>query len=444
MLYLELAIVAVLIVINGLLAMSELAIVSSRPSRLKAMIERNVYGSRRALALASDPGRFLSTVQIGITLVGVVSGAVSGATLGLRLTDTLLDLGLPRAFSEPAGIGIVVALITYASLIAGELVPKQIALRNPEKVATMVAPAMTVLALISKPLVWLLDFSGRALLRLLRQDAPSESGVSDEEIKTIIAEAETAGVIEPGERKLISGVMRLGDRSVSGVMTPRTDVHWIDLTASDKEIRQTLKNAQHSRLPAGETVDTLIGVVQTRDLLAAALSRKPLDIRQHIREAPVVHDTADALAVLATLRDAEVPMALVHDEYGHFEGIITPADMLEAIAGVFRADTDTDEPEAFRRADGSWLLAGSLPADEMAEHLAVTLPEQRDYDTVAGFILAYMGHLPTCGEIVAAHGWRFEVVDLDGRRIDKVLASRLPPTRRERITAPPKAPSKPA
>ena len=431
MLYLELSIVAVLIVINGLLALSELAVVSSRPSRLKAMIERNVYGSRRALALASDPGRFLSTVQIGITLVGVVSGAVSGTTLGLRLTATLLEFGLPRAIAEPAGIGIVVALITYASLIVGELVPKQIALRDPERVAAKVAPAMTVLATIARPLVWLLDFSGRALLRLLRQDMPTQSGVSDDEIKTIIAEAETAGVIEPGERKLISGVMRLSDRSVSAVLTPRTDVHWIDLTASDKTIRDMLKNAQHSRLPAGETVDALIGVVQTRDLLATALARKPLDIRKHIRIAPVVSDTADALDVLATLREADVPMALVHDEYGHFEGIITPADMLEAIAGAFRADNGTDEPEAFRRADGSWLLAGSLSADEMAEHLAITLPARRDYETVAGFVIAFMGHLPTCGEIVAAHGWRFEVVDLDGRRIDKVLASRLPSLHRE-------------
>ncbi|MDO8877923.1 MAG: hemolysin family protein [Pseudolabrys sp.] len=432
MLYLEVAIVAVLIVINGLLAMSELAIVSSRPSRLKAMIDRNVYGSRRALALASNPGRFLSTVQIGITLVGIVSGAVSGATLGLRLTGSLIDLGLPRAIAEPAGIGVVVALITYASLIVGELVPKQIALRNPERVAASVAPAMTLLATVAAPVVWLLDFSGRALLRLLRQNTPSASGVSDEEIKTIIAEAETAGIIEPGERKLISGVMRLSDRSVSGVMTPRTEVDWLDLTASDKAIRDKLKNAQHSRLPAGDTVDDLIGVVQTRDLLAAALSRKPLDIRSHIRQAPVVHDTADALDVLETLRAAEVPMALVHDEYGHFEGIITPADMLEAIAGAFRADVDTDEPEASRRADGSWLLSGSLAADEMAEHLAMTLPARRDYATVAGFVLAGMGHLPACGETFTAHGWRFEVVDLDGRRIDKVLAARLPAIARGR------------
>lgn len=429
MLYLEISIAAVLIIINGLLAMSELAIVSSRRSRLKAMIERNVYGSRRALALASDPGRFLSTVQIGITLVGVVSGAVSGATLGLRLTDFLLGLGLPSTIAEPAGIGVVVALITYASLIVGELVPKQIALRNPEQVAARVAPAMTILAIVARPLVWLLDFSGRALLRLLRQHQPSESGVSDEEIKTLIAEAETAGIIEPGERELISGVMRLGDRRVSAVLTPRTAVDWIDLTASDKKIRATLKNTQHSRLPAGDTIDTLIGVVLTRDLLAAALSRKPLDIRSHVRKAPVIHETADALTALAMLRDAEVPMALVYDEYGHFAGVMTAANVMATVLGEFRSDADSDEPRAVQRNDGSWLLAGSLPVDEMAERLGFVLPPSHDYHTVAGFILAQLQHMPKTGEAVACYGWRFEVVDLDGRRIDKALATVLPNTR---------------
>lgn len=429
MLYLEISIAAVLIIINGLLAMSELAIVSSRRSRLKAMIERNVYGSRRALALASDPGRFLSTVQIGITLVGVVSGAVSGATLGLRLTDFLLGLGLPSTIAEPAGIGVVVALITYASLIVGELVPKQIALRNPEQVAARVAPAMTILAIVARPLVWLLDFSGRALLRLLRQHQPSESGVSDEEIKTLIAEAETAGIIEPGERELISGVMRLGDRRVGAVLTPRTAVDWIDLTASDKKIRATLKNTQHSRLPAGDTIDTLIGVVLTRDLLAAALSRKPLDIRSHVRKAPVIHETADALTALAMLRDAEVPMALVYDEYGHFAGVMTAANFMATVLGEFRSDADSDEPRAVQRNDGSWLLAGSLPVDEMAERLGFVLPPSHDYHTVAGFILAQLQHMPKTGEAVACYGWRFEVVDLDGRRIDKALATVLPNTR---------------
>ena len=435
MVYVELLAVAVLIVINGLLAMSELAIVSSRQARLKALIDRNVYGSRRALALASDPGRFLSTVQIGITLVGVVSGAVSGVTLGVRMTEVLSDLGIPQFIADPVGVGIVVALITYASLIVGELVPKQIALRNPERVAARVAPAMTVLARIGKPVVWLLDNSGRVVLRLLRQNEPSDGGISDEEIKTIIAEAESAGVIETDERKMITAVMRLSDRTVAGVLTPRTDVEWIDLTASDKAIRDKLKKTQHSRLPAGDSVDALLGVVQTRELLATALSRKAIDVRAYIRAAPVVLDTVDALDVLAVLRGADVPMALVHDEYGHFEGIITPADMLEAIVGVFKADAGGDDPEAFQRADGSWLLAGALPADEMADHLSLTLPARRDYETLAGFILAHLGHLPKTGEVIIAYGWRFEVVDLDGRRIDKVLATRQRNMRREaRVT----------
>jgi len=432
MVYLEIVIVLALIVLNGLLAMSELAIVSSRQARLKALADREVAGARQAVALAADPGRFLSTVQIGITLVGVVSGAFSGATLGIRLSEMLMAAGMPRFVADPAGVGIVVAAITYLSLIIGELVPKQVALRNPERIAVRVAPAMTALARFAKPLVWLLNASGRLLLHLIGQDTPKETSVTDEEIKTVIAEAESAGVIAADERKMIAGVMRLGDRSVAGVLTPRTDVDWIDLNADWDAIRAALVDSKHSRLPAGEDVDTMIGVVQTRDLLAAILSDENLirsvSVRDFVRPAPIVHDTADALDVLAILREAPVPVALVHDEYGHFEGIITPADLMEVIVGAFKADTET--PEAFRRGDGSWLLSGSLPADEMADLLGVTLPQHRDYETVAGFVLAELGHIPTTGESVIAHGWTFEVVDLDGRRIDKVLATRLNTRRR--------------
>ena len=431
MLFLEIAIVFVLIVINGLLAMSELAVVSSRPARLKTMVDRHVTGSRRALTLASDPGRFLSTVQIGITLVGILSGAFSGATLGLRLTDWLVSMGLPPGFANALGVGTVVTIITYASLTIGELVPKQIALRNPEGVAVKVAPAMTVIAKIASPLVWLLSASGWAILRLMGHHSDPQGRVTDEEIRTIIQEAEHAGVIEPAERKMISGVMRLSDRPVKGVMTPRTEVDWIDLTAGEAVIREKLIQTQHSRLPAAEgEVDAMVGVVQTRELLAAMLERKPLNVAAHVRRAPVVPDNADALDMLEMLRTADVPMALVHDEYGHFEGIVTPADLLEAIAGVFRSDTDETEPSAVRREDGSWLLAGYMPADEMADLLGIPLPEERQYETAAGFLLSQLQHLPATGEIVDAYHWRFEVVDLDGRRIDKILASRLPPTRR--------------
>ena len=431
MLYVELAIVAVLIVVNGLLAMSELAIVSSRPARLKGMIERNerVAGASRALELAANPGRFLSSVQIGITLVGVLSGAFSGATLGQRLAGALLSLGVSPNLSDALGVAIVVAVITYASLIVGELVPKQIALRDPEAVASRVAPTMRMIAMIAAPLVWLLDISGRAVLWLLGQSGESEDRVTDEEIRMLVAEAEHHGTIESDERRMIAGVMRLGDRAVRAVMTPRTEVDWINLEADDAVIRKLVMDTPHSRLPAGEgSVDAMIGVVQTRDILASLLAGKSFDVRKHVRQAPIVHDQADALDVLTTLKASDVPMALVHDEYGHFEGIVTPADILEAITGVFRSDLDQgDAPEsAVRREDGSWLLEGYMQADEMSELLGIPLPDNRDYETVAGYVLSHLNHIPATGEKFEAQGWSFEVVDLDGRRIDKVIALKLP------------------
>jgi putative hemolysin len=432
MLALELSIVAVLIIVNGLLAMSELAVVSARPARLRAMQQKGSSAAARALALQDNPGRFLSTVQIGITLVGVLSGAFSGATLGLRLTGWLESVGMPDRYADTLGVGLVVALITYFSLIVGELVPKQVALRNPEGVATLVAPAMTLLSRIAAPLVWLLDISGRAVLYILGQSGDDGQKVTDEEIRTIIAEAESHGTIESDERRMIAGVMRLGDRAVRSIMTPRTEVDWLDLNADKAEIRKTLVETQHSRLPAAEgSIDAMIGVVQTRDLLAALISRQAFEPREHVRKAPIVHDNADALDILTVLKEAEVPMALVHDEYGVFEGVVTPADILETITGVFRADIDEgDGPQAVQRDDGSWLIAGYMPVDEMAELLGIRLPSKRDYETVAGFVLAKMHHLPETGETVDSNGWRFEVVDLDGRRIDKVLASKLNPRHR--------------
>jgi putative hemolysin len=426
--FLEIAIVVVLICVNGLLAMSELAVVSARPARLKAMIDRNVSGAGRALALGANPGRFLSTVQIGITLVGVLSGAFSGATLGERLSQGLIASGMSPGIAHPLGVGVVVAIITYGSLIVGELVPKQIALRDPERIAVMVAPAMTILSKVALPLVFLLDFSGRAMLWLLGQHGESEEKVTDEEIKMLVAEAEHHGTIESDERRMIAGVMRHGDRAVRAVMTPRTEIDWLNLEWDEPTAKKMLMETQHSRLPVGEgAVDNMVGVVQTRDLLAALLAGQPFEPRKHTRTAPIVHDQADALDVLTTLRESEVPVALVHDEYGHFEGIVTPADILEAITGVFRSDLDEEEEPPFvRREDGSWLLAGYMQADEMAEHLGIDLPENRDYETVAGYILSHIHRLPATGECVDAQGYRFEVVDLDGRRIDKVIASRLP------------------
>src|SRR3954453_22687874 len=240
-----------------------------------------------------------------------------------------------------------------------------------------------------------------------------------------MAEAETAGVIETDERRMISGVLRLGDRAVRGIMTPRPDVVWLDLTDDDDKIRLVLSQTSHSRLPVAERdPDNLLGVLQVRDLLTPLLTCQPLNVRGHIRTAPIIPDTLDALDALHVLREAEVPMALVHDEYGHFEGVVTPADILDAIAGAFRSDEESSEPEAVQRDDGSWLLAGWMPADEMAEQLGIKLPENRDYETVAGLVIGEMPHLPQTGEAVEVLGWRFEVVDVDGRSVDKELATR--------------------
>jgi putative hemolysin len=426
MLYLELTITLVLILINGLLAMAELAVVSSRRGRLQALVDREVVGARRALALAEDPGKFLSTVQIGITLVGVLSGAFSGATLGLRLGLTLTEFGIPFGFAEPFGVGLVVAAITYVSLIVGELVPKQIALRRPEQIAVRVAPAMTILARISSPLVWLLDASGRALLWVLGQHSREKENVTDEEIHILVAEAEKAGVIEPGERAMISGVMRLGDRPVRGVMTPRREVEMIDLSQDPEDIRKAILDSAHSRLPAHEGVpDEMLGVIQAKDLLDAYMAGRRPNVRDHVRVAPTVSDTADALDVVNIINQSPVHIALVHDEYGHFEGIVTNADILEAIIGVSQTDEGPVIPDAVQRDDGSWLIEGHMAADEMADRLAIAIPHERAYHTAAGFVLNRVGHLPGIGEAFNDQGWRFEVMDLDGRRIDKILATRL-------------------
>lgn len=426
----EALIVLALVLLNGLFALSELAIVSARRPRLKAMAASGRSGANSALALSAQPGRFLSAVQIGITLIGTINGAYSGETFGEDASLYLQNLGLSGRLADPIGFGIVVAIITYLSVIIGELVPKTLALRNAEAIACVVAPIMTGFAKIAAPIVWLLDTSTNFVFRLLGLSQESESKVTDEEIKTLIAEAETAGVLETGEGELISGVMRLADRAVVGIMTPRTDVVWIDITASDEAIRERLISTPHSRLPVGEgSTDKLIGVVQTRELLSSVLSGNGFDLKAFVRKAPMIPETAAALEVLSVLRDAEVPMALIHDEYGDFEGLVTPADILEAIAGVFKSDAGL-EPYAVERDDGSWLFSGGMPVDEMADKIGIVLPENRSYETVAGFVLAGLQHLPKTGEHVDISGWRFEVVDLDARRIDKVLASRLVPLRR--------------
>lgn len=424
---LELVIALCLIALNGLFALSELSVVSARKARLKTMVDGGRKGASAALALAEEPGRFLSTVQIGITLVGILAGAFSGAALSQRLDEVLEGFGVATRVAEPLAYVLVIGAITYLSVIVGELVPKHLALKNPEGIACAIAPLMRLISRAAGPVVWLLDASTKLILNLFGVTTESASSITDEEIRTVVAEAESAGVIETDERRMISGVMRLADRAVRGIMTPRTDVEWIDLDHDEAAIKDALIRTRHARLPVCEhNPDNMIGVVQVRELVAALLKGEPLSVRAHVRAAPVIPDTLDALDALTALREAPVPMALVHDEYGHFDGIVTPADVLDAIAGAFRSDEgEAGEPEAVQRENGSWLLAGWMPADEMAEQLGIVLPERRDYETVAGLVIGELQHLPGTGEAVETLGWRFEVVDLDGRRIDKVLATRV-------------------
>jgi putative hemolysin len=424
--WLDVLLILALVALNGVLAMSELAIVSAREARLKAMVKSGSGGAQVALDLASDPGRFLSTVQSGITLIQIFAGAFSGASLGEPVSERLQLLGLDPDIAHTAGFGLVIVLTTYVSLVVGEIVPKQIALRSPEPIAAIMARPMRWLSKITAPLVWLLEHSSALIFNLLGMNRESKNQVTAEELHLVVAEAQTAGVLEEDERAMISGIVRLADRPVREVMTPRTEIDWIDIQASAEEIRQALLKTPHSRIPvANGTVENIVGVIQTRDVMAAALEGRPVDLNHLCRKAPVIPDLMDAMDALVVLRNAEVPLALVHDEYGHLDGIVTPGSILAALAGTFASDIDqSDEPALVEREDGSWLVSGAASADLLTDRLGMNLPNDRDYSTVAGFALSVLKHLPETGEKFRHDGWSFEVVDMDGRKIDKLIASR--------------------
>jgi putative hemolysin len=425
-LFTEIAIVFFLTLLNGVLAMSELAVVSARPARLKVLAEQGSLGAETALKLAGDPGRFLSTVQIGITLVGVLSGAFSGATLGARLSLFLQSEGFSVSVSDALGVGTVVMLITYLSLIVGELVPKQVALRNAEGVAARVAIPMSILSKVAAPLVWLLNGSGKLVLSLLGQSGDGGGKVTDEELRTVLAEAHSAGVIESSESAMLSGVMRLADRQARGLMTPRRDVQMLDLDDTLEEVREKMRESPHSRIPvrSGDS-DEIVGVLLTKKLYERMAEGGPFDLSELVSDVPVVSDLAKATDIIASLRRTSLHMVLVYDEYGHFEGIITSGDILEAITGAFSQD-ETEEQAMVQREDGSYLVAGWTPVDEFVDVIRIPIDSDPDYTTIAGFVLDELKRIPELGESFVKGDWRFEVIDLDGRRIDKLLVSRVP------------------
>ena len=422
MILLEIAVVGALMLLNGVLAMSELALMSSRRVRLEQLAQSGNRGARAALRLLDDPTTFLSTVQVGITLVGILAGALSGATLGAHLANWLAGLGFARTTADTLGVGSVVILLTYTSLVIGELVPKRLALAFPERAASLVALPLSFVARVALPVVWLLRVSTNAVLRLLGVGDQPEVRVTEEEIRALLAEGAQAGVVKPIEHELIEGVMRIADRPVRAIMTPRVDLVWLEVGISHDALRATLAAHSHSRyLVCRGGLDDLVGIVHVRDLLPGLLSSVPIDLVTLARPATMVHESTSVIRIVEMLRSGSQRLAVVLDEYGVVEGVVAPSDVLSAIAGEL-SQSGTEEPDAVRREDGSWLVDG-----RMEIHRLERLLDRRDldrggrYQTLAGLVLWELGRMPRVGDSFRLGDLRFEVVDLDHRRIDKVL-----------------------
>ncbi len=422
---LELLLILLLVLLNGAFAMSELAIVSARRTRLQALQRKGNPGAAAAIALADDPKRFLPTVQVGITLVGILAGAFGGARLSETIGGLLAPLPLVGAFATEIAFTLVVMLITYLSLILGELVPKQLALRNPEAVAVIVSRPLSLLSRVTMPVIWLLSSSSALVLRLFGRYDPSDQSVTEEEVKAVVAEGATSGAIETEERHMIERVLRLADKPIRALMTPRTELEWIDRTASAADVAERIKASGVTRfVVADRRVDNVVGVVAAKDLLDQLLAGETLSVAKALRQASVLPDTLPALDALERLRGDPIGMALVMDEYGTFEGVVTASDLLEAIVGELGPTPATDSTPVIRH-DGSLLLEGMMPSDELKARLELPdLPKEGTYHTVAGLMLALLQRVPKEGDRIAWAGWRFEIVDMDGRRVDKVLAVR--------------------
>lgn len=423
----EVLFIIILILGNGVLAMSELAIVSARKTRLQQLAGRGEAGARTALDLANEPNQFLSTVQIGITLVGIMAGAFGGATIAEQLAAYIVDIPALAPYSEAIGVAVVVLAITYLSLILGELVPKRLALNNAEKIAAAVARPMRILSRIASPAVRLLSISTETVLKVIGVQPSVEPPVTEEDIRMMIRQGTDAGVFEKVEQGLVENIFRLGDQRLGALMTPRTEIVWLNVSDPLDEIRQIVVQSGYSRFPVCEdSLDQVVGIVRTKDILAALLADKTIDLRTLSRQVVFVPETMSAMKALEYFKQTGTHLFLIVDEYGGTEGLITHHDVLEAIVGDIALTGKPSEPRALQREDGSWLLDGMLPVDEVKDALQVKrLPgeEWEGYHTLAGFILLQIGRIPKIGDHFEWNGLRFEVMDMDGRRIDKVLVT---------------------
>ncbi|MEH1934756.1 MAG: hemolysin family protein [Nostoc sp.] len=421
----EILIILVLIIANGMFSMSEMAIVSARKVRLQQLANQGDAKAKVALKLAESPNHFLSTVQVGISLIGILTGAFGGATIANRLAIYVRLVPLLAPYSEPISFGIAVLLITYFSLIVGELVPKRLALNNPEKIASIVAIPMQALAAIASPVVFLLSASTDLILRLLGITASTEPQVTEEEIKILIEQGTEAGTFEEAEQDMVERVFRLGDRPVSYLMTPRPDIVWLDLDDSAEENRQKMVDSVYSRYPVCQGgLDNVLGVIPVTDLLARSFRGEPLDLTVGLRQPVFVPESTRGLKVLELFKQTITHMALVVDEYGVIQGLVTLNDIMSEIVGDVPSTDGQDQPQAVQREDGSWLLDGMLPVEEFLELFGMEQwesDERGSYQTLGGFVITNLGRIPAAADYFEWQSMRIEVMDMDGNRVDKVL-----------------------
>jgi magnesium and cobalt exporter, CNNM family len=421
--------IILLIIVNGIFVVAEMAVVSSRKPRLQQFANEGSRGAQTALELASHPDRFLATTQIFITLIAILAGAVGERTLTERLSSKLLQIHWLAAYSETIAFAIVVVAITYVSLVIGELVPKRLALYNPERIASAMASPMNFFSRLGGPAVALISGSTRVVMGLLRLHSPEVPPVTEEEIKVMMEQGTEAGVFEEAEHDIVKSIFKLGDRGVSALMRPRRDVVWLDLDDPFIENQKKLASSLYSRFPVGQgSLDNVLGIVQTKDLLTRCLAGAKMDLKENLRPPLFVPEALPALRLLEMFKKSRTHMALVVDEYGGVEGLVTLNDILEDLVGDVASVDMPEERQVYQRPDGSWLIDGKLQIDDLKEVLKLSkLPDEESssYQTLGGLVMLQVGRVPVTGDAFETEGYKFEVVDMDGKRVDKVLVTKL-------------------
>jgi putative hemolysin len=421
----DVLILLLLFLLNGFFSLSEMALVAAKRARLQTAAEQGKAGAKSALALMEDPTILLSAIQICITLIGLITGIYSAARFAGPLWNVFIEWGMPVEYAENTAYGAVVLVVTYVSLILGELMPKRVALLHAESLAIFVAPTMRLFATGMAPLVWLLRVTVNALLKMLPISSAPQAAVTEDDVRALVAEGTMAGVFLASERRLLEGVLALADRKVGSIMIPRQDVIWLDVEEPVEVLWQQAKESGHARfLVAREKFDNLLGMITLADL-SEALHRGRLDPDNDLEPPLHIPDSISVLQLLDQFQRSSTHLAVVTDEYGEIEGITTPIDILKAIAGELPELGSRERPESIQREDGSWLVDGHMPIEELQQRLARRDMGGRDYHTVAGFVLARLGRIPKAGDTVTWRDLKIEIVDMDGVRIDKILLRKV-------------------